>query len=79
MPVIAGAIGTAGAAVIVALVDAGELPHALVAVTVYIPANTFKKVPEELLKTIDPPEIRLYVNPAMGELIFTDDCKVQVG
>ena len=77
--VIIGAAGEADAAFIITVFDAPEVPHALVAVTVYVPGTTFIKMPDVLFAILVPPLIRLYVTPAIGELTVTEPCTLQLG
>ena len=57
--VIAGDEDNVGAAIMVTLLEAREVPHALNAVTVYVPDVTFGKLPVRLVFTVLPPLTRL--------------------
>ena len=59
VPVITGAVGEAGAALIKTVEEGFEVPQPFVAVTVYDPGVTLEKTPIVLVASIVAPLIRL--------------------
>ena len=59
VPVITGAVGKAGAALIKTVEEGFEVPQPFVAVTLYDPGVRFEKIPVVLVDNTDAPVIRL--------------------